>query len=71
MISSCFRYGFVRGLNSPTPKGTPVHAIDDGVVRISGIHSGYSSRLVQVSHVIIATPALQEGYMQCMQPQLS
>ena len=42
------RYDFHRGVDIPTPIGTPLVAIDDGTVRIAGSHSAYSDGVVQV-----------------------
>lgn len=44
------RYDFHRGLDIATPIGTPVFAIADGVIRLSGNHSGYSDPVVQIRH---------------------
>ena len=46
-IYTC-RYDFHRGVDIPTPEGTPVYAIDDGKVKIAGNHPAYSDMLVQV-----------------------
>ncbi|MGK0187359.1 MAG: murein DD-endopeptidase MepM/ murein hydrolase activator NlpD [Verrucomicrobiales bacterium] len=48
--SESFRYDFHRGIDLPTPFGTPVYAIADGVVRLAGEYSFYSDPLVQVRH---------------------
>ena len=46
------RYDFHHGVTIPAAKGTPIHAIDGGRVRIAGEHSAYTSKLVQVSYFI-------------------
>lgn len=50
LVSGDFRYDFHRGIDIPTPSGTPVFAITDGEVRIAGNTSGYSDPLVQLRH---------------------
>ena len=58
LVCSTYRYDFHRGVDIPIPEGTPLYAIDDGVVRISGNHSGYSNRIVQVCTVASPNPGL-------------
>ena len=48
MYSNFCRYDFHRGVDIPTPEGTHVYAIDDGMVRRAGRHQGYTDPLVQV-----------------------
>ena len=48
--SENYIYDFHRGLDIPTPIGTPVHAIADGVVRLAGNYSSYSDTIVQIRH---------------------
>ena len=43
------RYDFHRGVDIPTDDGTPLHAIDDGVVKLAGYHRDYSDGVIQVS----------------------
>ena len=43
------RYDFHRGVDIPIPIGTPLYAIDDGVVRIAGSDPNYSDGVVQAS----------------------
>ena len=50
LVSENERYDFHRGLDIPTPIGTPVFAIADGVVRIAGDNPSYSDPLVQLRH---------------------
>ena len=45
------RYDFHRGVDIPTPEGTPVYAIDGGKVRIAGTHPSYTDKLVQVKQL--------------------
>jgi murein DD-endopeptidase MepM/ murein hydrolase activator NlpD len=44
------RFDFHRGVDIATPTGTPIFAISDGVVKISGVHSGYSDPLLKLRH---------------------
>lgn len=44
------RYDFHRGIDLPTPTGTPLIALDDGVIRIAGSHPSYSDPVIQVAH---------------------
>ena len=39
-------------MDIPAPLGTPVYAIDDGVVRIAGVHTSYSDPVVQVCELM-------------------
>lgn len=44
------RYDFHRGIDLPTPIGTPLIALEDGVVRLAGSHASYSDTVIQVAH---------------------
>jgi murein DD-endopeptidase MepM/ murein hydrolase activator NlpD len=44
------RYDFHRGVDIPTPIGTPIFAIADGNVEIAGNHSSYSDPLIKLRH---------------------
>lgn len=48
--SENFRYDFHRGIDIPTPAGTNIRAIADGVVRVAGDHPSYSDMIVQITH---------------------
>lgn len=48
--SEAYRYDFHRGIDIPTPAGTPVFAIADGTVQIAGTHASYTDALVQLRH---------------------
>jgi murein DD-endopeptidase MepM/ murein hydrolase activator NlpD len=50
LVSGNFRYDFHRGLDIPTPVGTPVFAFADGVVRKAGSDPSYTDPLVQLRH---------------------
>lgn len=43
-------YDFHRGIDIPVACGTPVHAIADGIVRLSGVYWYYTDRVVQITH---------------------
>lgn len=44
------RFDFHRGLDLPTPIGTPVFAMATGIVKIAGEHNDYSDPLVNIRH---------------------
>ena len=48
-----YRYDFHRGVDIPIPIGTPLVAIDDGIVRIAGSHETYSDGVVQVGKIVL------------------
>jgi murein DD-endopeptidase MepM/ murein hydrolase activator NlpD len=48
--SEGFRYDYHRGIDIPTPFGTPVHAIADGTIRLAGNYSSYEDNVVQILH---------------------
>ncbi len=48
--SENFRYDFHRGIDIPTPYGTPVFALTAGEVRIAGLNPEYADALVQLRH---------------------
>ena len=47
--TNLFRYDYHRGVDIPTPNGTEVYAIDDGIVRLAGKYPNYVEPVVQVS----------------------
>ncbi len=49
------RYDFHRGIDIPTPEGTPVYAIANASVRIAGSDPHYSDLLVQVCSITLYT----------------
>jgi hypothetical protein len=53
-----YRYDYHRGIDMPTPVGTPVFAMTDGDVRIAGYHSAYADKIVQIRHY-------RPGYTSC------
>lgn len=48
--SEHYRYDFHRGIDIPTPYGSPVYASSYGTVRIAGVDPNYSDPLVQIRH---------------------
>lgn len=50
MASQDFRYDFHRGVDIPQPLGEPVYAMQDGIVRLAGVSSGYSDQVIQLRH---------------------
>ena len=44
------RYDFHRGLDIPTPTGTPIFAVTDGIVQSAGPHSSYSDPMIRLRH---------------------
>jgi murein DD-endopeptidase MepM/ murein hydrolase activator NlpD len=48
--SEGFRYDFHRGVDIPQPLGDPVYAMQDGIVRLAGVSSGYSDQVIQIRH---------------------
>ncbi len=48
--SEDYRYDWHRGVDIPQAEGSPVYAIEDGMVRIAGSDPGYSDPLVQLRH---------------------
>lgn len=52
--SEGFRYDFHRGVDIPQPLGDPVYAMQDGIVRLAGVSSGYSDQVIQLRHRGIA-----------------
>lgn len=52
--SEGFRYDFHRGVDIPQPLGEPVYAMQDGIVRLAGVSSGYSDQVIQLRHRGIA-----------------
>lgn len=44
------RYAWHRGLDIPTPCGTPVFAIQDGLVTVAGDTTSYSSKTIRIRH---------------------
>ena len=50
LASGGLRHDWHRGIDAPQALGAPVYATMDGIVRISGVHSGYSDPLVQLRH---------------------
>jgi murein DD-endopeptidase MepM/ murein hydrolase activator NlpD len=57
-VSADSRYDYHRGIDIPTPVGTPVFAIADGIVIIAGEHRSYSNPLIQLRHY-------RPGYPSC------
>lgn len=48
--SEDYRYDFHRGIDLPTPVGTPLIAVEDGTVRLSGNYSYYTDQVIQIRH---------------------
>ena len=46
------RYDFHRGIDTPTPIGTPMYAVDDGTVHRAGRYAGYADQIIQVTRNI-------------------
>ena len=51
LFSQSLRYDFHRGVDVPVPLGTPMYAVDDGVVYRAGLYPGlYTDGVIQVRH---------------------
>jgi murein DD-endopeptidase MepM/ murein hydrolase activator NlpD len=50
LVSDSYRYDFHRGIDIPTPTGTPIFAIADGIVKKAGANRGYSDPVIVLRH---------------------
>ena len=44
------RYDWHRGIDIPAPCGTPVHAVEDGLVEKAGDYTTFADRMAQIKH---------------------
>jgi murein DD-endopeptidase MepM/ murein hydrolase activator NlpD len=61
--SEGFRYDFHRGLDTYTMANTPICAVADGQVRITGTHPAYNSTVVQLCHPDCEKPEYYSNYL--------
>ncbi len=57
------RYDFHRGIDLPTPVGTPIHAVQDGTVRLAGHDPKYDDPVIQIEHHTAANEVYYSNYL--------
>lgn len=50
LVSGGYRYDLHRGIDIPTPIGTPIFAVSDGIVKKAGMYSAFTDTVILIRH---------------------